>query len=135
MQKESGHNRSSNARRLVLGLDAGRSTCSSLAARLEKRVGEKLDVRNLRDLDVREWREQALGEDDEWAPTLFEVEDGKVREWSGWRMGWVLSRTFGPAATWRVMQVLGEVGAASEIGESALDEKLPEEGVLGMERG
>lgn len=138
MQEELGHNRSSNAGRLVLGLDAGRSTCSSLAARIEERVSNKLCVRSLRDSEVQEWREQALGDDNRWTPTLFEVEDGRVRAWSGWRMGWVLSRAVGPAVTWQVMQALGEVGAAPEIEESALDERLPEnaeEAVLGIDRG
>jgi len=87
MQKEPGHNQRPNARRLVLGFDAGRSTCSSLAARIEERVGEKLDVRNLRDPDVREWREQTLGEDYKLVLTLFEVEDRKVKAWSDRRCG------------------------------------------------
>lgn len=138
MRKELAQNEGPNARRLVLGFDAGCSTCSDLAARIEERVGEKLDVRNLRNPDVEGWREQALGEDAKRAPTLFEIKDGKVRAWAGWRIGWTLSRAVGPAATWQVMQALGEVGAAPKMEESSLVEKLPEkaaEPVAGMSRG
>lgn len=128
MQKEIGHNQGSNAGRLVLGLDAGCSSDSDLPARIEEQVvGNKLCVRNLRDPELEEWCEQAFGGDDRLAPTLFEVEDGKVRAWSGWRMGWVLSRAVGPAATWQVIQALREVHAAPGIEESALDEELPDD--------
>lgn len=109
-----------------------------MAARIEERAGKKLCVRNLRDPDVQEWREQALGGDDGLAPTLFEVEDGEIRAWKGWRIGWVLSRAIGPAATWQVMQALGEVGAAPETAEAAFGDPLPEdagEAVLGMDHG
>ncbi len=127
MQRELGYDMGSNAAWLVLGFDAERSTCSDLAARIEKRVSGILRVRSLRDPDVREWREQALGADNRSVATLFEVEDGKVRAWSGWRMGWVLSRAVGPAATWQVIQALREAGAAPVIEGSVFEENLPED--------
>lgn len=127
MQKEMGHDRSANAGRLVLGLDTGCSSDSDLPVRIGEQVDKKLGIRNLRDPEVEKWCEQTLGDDNRWVPTLFEVEDGRVRAWSGWRMGWVLSRALGPTATWRVMQVLREAGAVPEMEDSAIDEGLPED--------
>jgi hypothetical protein len=111
------------SRELVLGFDAGCSTCSDLAARIEERVGDRLAVRNLSTPELLAWRKQALGENAEWAPTLFEVEGERVRAWTGWRIGYTLSRKIGAAATWRVMQALGEAGAAQKVEESSLVEK------------
>lgn len=95
-------------RRLVLGFDGGCTTCSDLAERISEQVGDKLEVRSLYHPQVERWREQALGKDAPWAPTLFEV--GGVREvraWTGWQMGISLTRFLGPSDTWKVMQVLG----------------------------
>ena len=125
--------------KLVLGFDAGCGTCSDLAGRVQERVGDKLSVENLNDLQLIAWREEALGKDAKWAPTLFEVDGDKViHAWTGWKMGWALSRKLGPATTWQVMQALGEVGAAPRIEDSPIVEKLPEravEAVAGVSRG
>ena len=127
------------SRKLVLGFDAGCGTCSDLAGSVQERVGDKLSVENLNDSQLIAWREEALGKDAKWAPTLFEVDEEKVvRAWTGWKMGWALSRKLGPATTWQVMQALGEVGAAPRIEDSPIVEKLPEraaEAVAGMSRG
>lgn len=123
---------------LVLGFDAGCGTCSEMARRVEERVGDGLSVRNLNDPELVAWREETLGKDAKWAPTLFEVEGEKVRAWDGWKMGFVLSRRIGLSATWQVMQALGEIGAAPNIEESPVVEKLPKkaaEAVVGMSRG
>jgi hypothetical protein len=101
--------RSSEDARLVLGFDAGCMTCSELAKSIEDAVGERLEVRSLHDPQVHRWREEALGEDALWAPTLIEVRGEEVRAWTGMRMGVRLSRALGPKDTWRVMQVLGEM--------------------------
>jgi len=37
------------ARRLVLGVDAGCLTCSQLARRIGEQVGDRLEIRGLRD--------------------------------------------------------------------------------------
>lgn len=104
----------SGTKRLVLGFDAGCLACSELARRIEEQVGEKLEIRSLRNPQVREWRERALGDDAPWAPTLIEVkEPTEVRAWTGRSMALPLGRLLGPARTWRVMQVIGEMGAAS----------------------
>ena len=98
-------------RRLVLGFDAGCLTCSDLAKRIEERVGNRIEIRSLNDPMMDHWRKQVFGEATPWAPTLVEVEGGKVRAWTGIRMGARLSRALGPAATWRVMKILGEANA------------------------
>ena len=118
------------SRRLVLGIDAGCTTCSDLAKRIEEKVGDKLEIRNLREPEVEGWRKRALGEDAPWAPTLLEVKGFKVRGWTGPRMGINLGRFLGPIATWRVMQALGEIGAAPKA-----DEPLVTRAVAGMSRG
>jgi hypothetical protein len=110
--------RNGKTRRLVLGFDAGCMTCGGLAKRIEDRVGDRIEVRSLNDPAMDHWRREAFGEDAPWAPTLVEVEHGKVRAWTGVRMGARLSRVLGPVATWRMMQVLGEANADLELTES-----------------
>ena len=101
-------------RRLVLGFDAGCMMCSNLARRIEERVGDRVEVRSLHHPQVEHWREQALGKDAPWAPTLFEVGGARgIRAWAGPRMAVRLARVLGPVSTWRVMQALGEVRATS----------------------
>jgi hypothetical protein len=127
-----------SAKELILGFDAGCSSCSGIATRIEERIGDKLVIRNLRDPELMEWRREALGEAAPWAPTLFEVEGGHVRAWVGMKMGLALSRRLGPKDTWRVMQVLGEMGAAPNLTDKAVVEALPSEtreAAVGMSRG
>lgn len=116
---------------LVLGFDAGCFACNNLAKRIEEAVGEKIEVRSLHDPQMEYWRKQALGANASWAPTLVEVKHGKTNAWTGTRMGIRLSRSLGPMATWRVMQVLGEVGAEGASEEDSLASKA----VAGMSRG
>lgn len=102
-------------RRLVLGFDAGCSTCSNLAKRIEEEGNEKIEVRSLHDPQMEHWRKQALGENAPWAPTLVEVKDDKVKAWTRVQMGVRLSYVLGPVAMWRVMQALGEASASGEV--------------------
>jgi hypothetical protein len=115
---EQAERRSERGPRLVLGFDAGCMTCSELAKRIEDRVGDKIEIRSLKDPMMDHWRKEAFGEDAPWAPTLVEI-SGAVRAWTGVRMGVRLSRALGPLATWRVMQVLAEVNADLELVDSA----------------
>jgi hypothetical protein len=110
--------RDGRTRRLLLGFDAGCMTCSELARRIEERVGNKIEVLSLNDPFMTRWREQALGKDAPWVPTLVEVEADAIRAWTGVRMGARLSRALGPLATWRVMQVLGEANDDLELVDS-----------------
>jgi len=98
------------ARKLVLGFDGGCTMCSDVAERISERVGDKLEVRSLYHPQVEYWREQALGKDAPWAPTLFEIGGAReVRAWTGLRMAVRLARALGPVSTWRVMQALVQV--------------------------
>jgi hypothetical protein len=106
---------------LVLGFDAGCTTCSGLAWQIEERVGDKLEVVSLLDPEMGRWRKQALGEDAPWAPTLVEIRNGKVRAWTGLSMGIALSHRLGPKSTWRAMKVLGEMHKPPRDGGSALE--------------
>ncbi len=106
---EGANNQTGGARKLVLGFDAGCTTCSGLAKRIEEAVGERLEVRSLNDPMMEHWRGQTLGENAPRAPTLVEIDGSGVRAWTGHRMGLVLARKLGIFATWRVMQILGEV--------------------------
>jgi hypothetical protein len=99
-------------RRLVLGFDAGCMTCSELARRIEGQTDGKVEVRSLRDPQIEHFRKQALGQNALWAPTLIEIKGTRVRAWTGMKMGIVLSVHLGPVATWRTLQVLGELSAS-----------------------
>ncbi len=110
---ETANTESPQTRRLVLGFDAGCSTCSDLARRIEQRTGDRLAVRDLADPEVRRWRSEALGDNAPWSPTLLEVGGSGVQAWVGWRMGWALGRLLGPTTTLRVMRALRD-GAAGE---------------------
>lgn len=117
-------------RRLVLGFDGGCFTCSGLAKEIEKLSEGRLEVLSLRDPQMEQWRNKALGANASWAPTLIEIKDLKVRAWTGWRMGVNLSRLLGPGATWRVMQALGEISVPPKVEESVAAKVLS-----GMSRG
>jgi hypothetical protein len=106
---EGTNTRNGDARRLVLGFDAGCMTCGGLARRIEEAVDDRLEIRSLTDPMMEHWRGQAFGENAPWAPTLVEVTGSKVRAWTGMRMGAHLARRLGPAATWRVAKILGEM--------------------------
>ncbi len=106
---EGTNTRNGDGRRLVLGFDAGCMTCSGLARSIEEAVGAKPELRSLTDPQVEHWREQALGKDAPWTPTLFTVESGSIKAWTGRRMGLILARKLGIVATWRVLQILDEV--------------------------
>ena len=68
-----------------------------------------MELRPLNDPQVEHWRKRAFGEDAPWKPTLIELKGSSVKAWTGPRMGVALGRRLGPVATWRVMQVLGDV--------------------------
>ncbi len=122
---------SPDARKLVLGFDAGCVTCAEMAKHVEEKVGDKIEIQNLNDPQLLEWRKEALGEGAPWAPTLFEIKEDKVRAWTGKKMGLQLTHFLGPIATWRVMQALGEAGSETEI----VKESPVAQAVTGMSRG
>lgn len=111
-------------RRLVLGFDAGCVTCSDLARHIREQVGGEIEVLSLLDPQVQNWRERALGEDAPWAPTLFEVCEGDVKAWTGWRMGARMARVLGTTVTWQVMQILGEKDVVPVLGTEGVAGRL-----------
>ena len=106
---EGTNTRNGDGRRLVLGFDARCMTCNGLAQRIEEAVGDRLEIRSLNDPMMRQWRRQALGENAPWAPTLIEVNGSVVRAWTGVRMGAHSAHKLGPAVTWRLAKILGEM--------------------------
>lgn len=90
---EGANTRNGGRRRLVLGFDAGCMTCSESARKVEERVGDRLEVRSLHEPQVEHWRNQALGVDAPWVPTLIEIDGPVVRTWTGTRMGVYVSPT------------------------------------------
>ncbi|NYE47541.1 hypothetical protein HDA32_002661 [Spinactinospora alkalitolerans] len=56
---------------------------------------------------MRKWRQQALGDDAPWAPTLVRATDDTVEAWTGWQIAPVLSRHLDAKTTWRVLGALG----------------------------
>jgi len=122
---EGTNTRNGDGRRLVLGFDARCMTCNGLARSIEEAVGAKLELRSLTDPQVEHWREQALGKDAPWAPTLFTVKPGSIKAWTGRRMGLILARKLGIVATWRVLQILGEVQ------DGRVDAGTPQKAVAG----
>jgi hypothetical protein len=108
--------------RLILGYDGGCSACSELAGRIEEKVGGKLEVLSLHDPLMANWREEALGGDAPWVPTLVEVGGEKAKVWVGWRMGVALIRRLGAPAAWEMMRILGGMGEEVRSGNATSTE-------------
>ncbi len=109
-----------DSERWVLAFDASCGTCREISGAVARACDEKLEVLPLADMDVRLWREQALGATADWAPTLLQVTEDRVRAWHGPGLGWRLARLLGPASTLRVVSALGQLqrlaaGKASEL--------------------
>jgi hypothetical protein len=118
------------AGKLVLGFDAGCSTCGDVARRIEEGVGDRLEVGSLHHPRVEHWREQGLGKDAPGAPAHFGVGGPhEGRAWTG--MVVRLVRVLGPISTWRVIQALGEAGAPKA---SVSEAPATDVGTAGMSR-
>jgi len=83
----------------VLAFDATCGTCRRISGAVEQACEGRLEVLPLADLDVRRWREETLGVDAEWAPTLLRVGSERVRAWTGPAMAAPLVRWLGPITT------------------------------------
>jgi hypothetical protein len=110
-------------KRLILGLDSGCVRCSDLARHIEEKA-DGLEVRGLSDPYMRRLREQAMGENALWSPTLVEIEGEDVKVHTGKAMAVRLSFVLGPVATWRVMQELGEAAKGREAREPVVSETV-----------
>ncbi|MFB7917427.1 bacteriocin fulvocin C-related protein [Streptomyces sp. NPDC056061] len=103
--------------RWILTFDSSCGTCTAVSSTVAQSSGAKLEVLPLTDTSVRRWREEALGADPVWAPTLLRVADGTARAWTGPRMAVQLVRRLGPRATCRVLIALGELRRAARTGK------------------
>ena len=113
----------------MLGYDGGCTACVELA-KISARVGDKLEVRSLHHPQVERWREQALGKDTPWAPTLFEVGGSRgVRAWTGPRMAVRLARILGPVSASKVVFVLGRVGRPRATGARIIPVEIEPGGI------
>ncbi|MFI0976380.1 bacteriocin fulvocin C-related protein [Streptomyces sp. NPDC021093] len=88
-----------------------------MSSTVARASGGKLEVLPLTDADVQRWREEAMGVDPVWAPTLLRVADGVARAWTGPRMTPPLVRQLGPRATGRVLVALGELRRSARTGQ------------------
>lgn len=74
---------------LYLGYDAGCLKCSTIATRIEDEVGDQLTLIPLASPQMRGWREELLGEDARWAPTLVRVSGEQERAYGASNSGHV----------------------------------------------
>jgi hypothetical protein len=93
--------------RWILGFDGGCGTCRYLAQQLVELSGGRLTAQSLRSAEVQGWREQALGPDAPWAPTLFAVEGEYVRAWVGKGLIARLGQLVGPHKLWQIATIVG----------------------------
>ncbi|GAA2359300.1 bacteriocin fulvocin C-related protein [Streptomyces cuspidosporus] len=99
----------SSESRWVLGFDASCSRCRAITHAVENAVGDVLETLPLANADVQRWRDESLGPDAPWLPTLIRIEDGYVRAWTGPAMGLRLLTRLGPAGAFKLFRTLGEL--------------------------
>ncbi|WP_152990741.1 bacteriocin fulvocin C-related protein [Sphaerimonospora mesophila] len=92
--------------RWVLAFDAGCAHCQRIAEAVKSSSHRGIEVLPLMHPDVRAWREQALGENPVWAPTLIKVEEARIRAWVGSQMSLRLLMRIGLPASIRLLGAL-----------------------------
>ncbi|WP_327590321.1 bacteriocin fulvocin C-related protein [Nonomuraea sp. NBC_00507] len=107
--------------RWILGFDASCGRCNEIAKAAKAAAGEKLEVLPLAHPDVLRWREEALGAEAPWAPTLLRVDENRVRAWTGPAMGMRLLGRLGPKASIKLFGALGELSRANQTATSGQD--------------
>ncbi len=103
--------------RYVLGFDAECSFCVEVAEEIRDRFGEHLELRDLREVEMAEWRREALSENPAWTPVLVKISGENVSLYSGYRLGLALAWRLGPVVTWRLAKALGEMQGCEEANE------------------
>ena len=84
--------------RYVLGFDAECSFCVEVAEEIRDRFGEHLELRDLREVEMAEWRREALSENPAWTPVLVKISGENVSLYSGYRLGLALAWRLGPVS-------------------------------------
>lgn len=95
--------------RWVLAFDASCGACREISSAIAQACEGSLEVLPLTQPDVERWREQALGPDAPWAPTLLRIGPCGARAWTGPAMGVHLVRRMGFRSTINVFRSLGEL--------------------------
>lgn len=119
-------------RRWVLGFDGGCGTCNHLAQQLVELSEGKLTAQNLRSPKVQPWREQALGSDAPWAPTLFAVDGVTGRAWTGTGLITRLGRLVGPQKLWKIATIVGGLMDPQAGPASPARRTVVRQGLVGM---
>lgn len=106
-------------RRFVLAIDAACSMCQRIGRAVADAGGSRLEVRNLRDVEVRHMRDEALPGGAEWAPTLIRVSGSQYTAWTGFRLVAPLVWRLGMRRTVRLLVALGELnGRVHAVGDT-----------------
>jgi hypothetical protein len=100
--------------RWILAFDAGCTSCRDVIARVRQHAGERLELANLADPQIRKMRHSVFGDDPPWVPTLFAVDDGRVRGWTGPRLSIQMVRVLGPGRSLRVAQAISAAEAVRD---------------------
>lgn len=95
--------------RWVLAFDASCGSCRTVSHAIGRACDGKLEVLPLENPEVRRLRQQALGPDAPWAPTLLRLRGEEVHAWTGAAMGAHLTGSLGPRSTVRVLRSLGRL--------------------------
>lgn len=95
-------------KRLILGYDGSCGRCAALADSIEQ-SGLGIETMSLREPQMMAWREEGLGPEAPWKPTLVEVSNSATRAWVGSRMAVSLTRNLGVQNTWNLLKIIGEI--------------------------
>jgi hypothetical protein len=93
--------------RWVLAFDVSCGKCRKISRAVADACHGTLEILPLTHHDVWRWRQQALGGQAVWAPTLIKVQANNIRAWTGMRMGIALMCHLGPQSTMRVLAAVG----------------------------
>jgi hypothetical protein len=106
--------------RWILAFNASCGTCRAISERIAQTCDGKLEALPLADARVEQWREQALGPDAPWLPTLLRIagQDTEVRAWTGPAMGIWLVHRLGLRSTMRVLAELEQLRSGEEKHQS-----------------
>jgi hypothetical protein len=115
-------------KRLVLGYDGSCGRCAALAESIE-RSGLGIETMSLREPQMMAWREEELGTEAPWKPTLVEISNSTTRAWVGGKMSVALVRNLGVQNTWNLLKIIGEIsevqGQQSPPASGLLGTKVP----------
>jgi hypothetical protein len=93
--------------RWVLAFDVSCGKCRKISRAVADVCDGMLEILPLTHHDVWRWRQQALGGQAAWAPTLIKVQANNIRAWTGMRMGIALMRHLGPQSMMRILAAVG----------------------------